>query len=349
MKKTLLTLAAFSFISFASAQDIITQNFNSLTVGNVGTDLTGAVAGQGGFFTRSNNGADPTTATNAGNDNFQIIAGDAAHGNVLQVTGSNGDKGTRFIYGENLVSFWDARADTDDIIEVDWSFYTGGATTSKNTMRAYIYNADKTKVLGGLSIEMNTKILTPVAWYDGSSGPNNYGFTVGGTPIVLSENTWYTFGMSFNNATGEVIFRSGTGEIDVAIDGAAMGENPFEFDIIAAAGGVAATPNAAAAVGLFDNLVIRTSSEDTLLGTADYVAEAAKLSVYPNPASDVVNIAGADINKVTFADVNGRTVKSLNVNSSQATIGVSDLSAGVYMMTIETADGASTTKKLLKK
>ncbi len=349
MKKTLLTLAAFSFVAFASAQGIITQNFNGLTVGNIGTDMTGVTAGQGGFFTQTSNGAAPTTGTNAGNDNFQIIAGDAAHGNVLQITGSNGNKGNRFMFGEELDTFWEAREATNDIIEVNWSFYSGAATTSKNTMRAYLYDTTGDQVLAGISVEMNTKILTPIAYYDGSGGLANYGFTIGGAPIVLAADTWYTFGMSFNNANGEVIFRSTDGILEATIDGAGTGSNPLEFNFISTAGGVAATPNTAATVGLFDNLVIRTSSEDTLLGVADNVAQTTAISVYPNPASDVVNIAGAEINKVTFADINGRTVKSLNVNSTQATISISDLSSGVYMMTVETADGATTTKKLLKK
>ena len=349
MKKTLLTLAAFSFVTFASAQATITQNFNDLTIGNVGTDMTGLTAGQGGFFTLTSNGAAPTTGTNAGNDNFQIIAGDAAHGNVLQITGSNGDKGNRFMFGEELDTFWDARPATNDIIEVDWNFYTGAATTSKNTMRAYLYDTTGLQVLAGISVEMNTKIVTPIAYYNGSGGVGNYGFTIGGAAIVLEADTWYTLGMSFNNATGEVLFRSADGILDAAIAGAATGSDPLEFNIIATAGGVAATPNTAATVGLYDNLVIRTSSTDTLLGVADNVAQTAAISVYPNPASDVVNIAGADMNKVSFADINGRTVKSLNVNANQATISISDLSTGVYMMTVETADGATTTKKLLKK
>ena len=351
MKKTLLTLAAFSFITFASAQATISQNFDGLTIGNIGTDLTGAVAGQGGLFTRSNNGATPTTGTNAGNNNFQVVAGGigSGAGNALQVTGSNGDKGNRFIYGENLNAFWSSRAATNNIIEVNWSFYTGPVTTSKNTMRGYLYNPDKTKVLAGVSVEMNTRILTPIAYYQGTDGLNNYGFTIGGAPIVLEANTWYTIGMSFNSTTGDIIFRTADGLVDATIGGAAAGENPFEFNIIATAGGVAATPNTVASNGLFDNLLIRTSSTDTLLGVADVVAQTASISVYPNPATDVVNIAGADISKVKFTDINGRTVKSLTVNSTETAINISDLSSGIYMMSLETTDGATTTKKLLKK
>lgn len=349
MKKTLLTLAAFSFVAFASAQSIITQNFDGLTIGNVGTDITGQTAGQGGFFTLSNNGVAPTTSTNAANENFQIVAGTATQGNVLQLTGPNGNLGARFMFSEGLETFWDARPDGEDIIEINWSFYSGEPTASKNNMRGVLYNADGTKVLGGLSFAMDTKVLSAISYYTNNGSSANYLFNLATGGLVLEPSTWYTFGFSFNNATGEVIVRTGDGEANGTIQGAAAGEAPFEFNIVATAGGVAATPNTVAAVGLYDNLVIGTSSEDTLLSVADNAAQASVVSVYPNPASDVVNIAGADISKVTFADINGRTVKSLNVNSTQATISISDLSTGVYMMTVETADGATTTKKLLKK
>ncbi len=348
MKKTLLTLAAFSFVAFASAQAPITQNYNSLTIGNVGTDFTGATAGQGGQFTLANNGVAPTTSTNAGNDNFQIIAGDAAHGNVLQITGPNGNKGSRYVFTEGLDEYWNTRTAGNDILEMEYSFYTGDETTSKNHMRAALYNDDSTKILAGINFAMDTKTLSALMYFTSQGTAANYivGLETGG--LILEASTWYTFGISYNSVTGDVTIKH-SDDYEVIVPGAAAGEIPTEFNFWGAAGGAAATPNTVATVGLFDNLVIRTSSTDTLLGLADNVAHTASISVYPNPASDVVNIAGADINKVTFADINGRTIKSLNVNSTQATISISDLSSGVYMMTVETADGATTTKKLLKK
>ncbi|WP_318641178.1 T9SS type A sorting domain-containing protein [Flavobacterium ardleyense] len=349
MKKTLLTLAAFSLVTLASAQAPISLDFNGLTIGNVGTDITGATPGQGGIFTLTNNGAPPTTSTNAGNDNFQIVAGDAAHGNVLQITGPNGDKGARFAFAGDLFDFWDGRTAGNNIVEVEWSFYTGAPTTSKNNFRGALYNDDGTKILGGLSFASDTKILSGLSYYNNAGTFANYLFTLETGGLVLEASTWYTFGFSFNYNTGEIIVRTGDGTVNGTIAGAAMGVDPMEFDIVASSGTNTAGPNASATTGLYDNLVIRTSSTDTLLGTADYLTEASKLSVYPNPASDVVNISGADVKSVSFADINGRTVKSVNVNSTQATISISDLSTGVYMMTVETADGASTTKKLLKK
>lgn len=349
MKKTLLSLAAFSFFAFASAQAPIIQDYNTLIIGNVGTDFTGATAGQGSQFTLATNGVAPTTSVNAGNDNFQIVAGDAVHGNVLQITGPDGNKGGHYIFTEGLEDYWDSRTAGNDILEMEYSFYTGDETTSKNHMRSVLYNSLGDKMLAGISFAMDTKILSALMYYTSSSGTSaNYlvNFVSGG--LVLEPSTWYTLGVSYNSITGQVTIKEGN-DYQVVIQGAAPNDIPGEFDFWAAPGGSTAAPNMSATVGLFDNLVLKTVSSSDPLGLSDNVAQKTAISVYPNPASDVVNIAGTDRAKVTFADINGRTVKSLTINANQASISISDLASGLYMMTIETADGASTTKKLLKK
>jgi hypothetical protein len=77
---------------------------------------------------------------------------------------------------------------------------------------------------------------------------------------------------------------------------------------------------------------------------------AANLSVYPNPTSSVVNISNtlnAVVNTVEIADLNGRVVKTLNVNNTEAQISISDLAAGVYMLKVSTDQGTAT-KKIVK-
>jgi len=75
------------------------------------------------------------------------------------------------------------------------------------------------------------------------------------------------------------------------------------------------------------------------------------VSVYPNPATDVINITNTEnvlVNGVTVTDLNGRTVKSAKfAGVADAQVNVSDLSAGVYMVTV-TSDKGSLTKKIVK-
>jgi hypothetical protein len=75
----------------------------------------------------------------------------------------------------------------------------------------------------------------------------------------------------------------------------------------------------------------------------------ANLSVYPNPANDVVNVTvDALVSNVAIVDLNGRTVKSVKFDGvAQASVNVSDLASGVYMMTIS-SDKGITTKKIVK-
>ncbi|MFP9113314.1 T9SS type A sorting domain-containing protein [Flavobacterium sp. RHBU_3] len=79
--------------------------------------------------------------------------------------------------------------------------------------------------------------------------------------------------------------------------------------------------------------------------------EVSKLTVYPNPATNVVNISNtgaALINGVNVTDINGRTVKALSFDGvANAQVNVSDLATGVYMMTIN-SDKGSVTKKVVK-
>lgn len=70
-------------------------------------------------------------------------------------------------------------------------------------------------------------------------------------------------------------------------------------------------------------------------------------SVYPNPASNVINLSSATttINAVQLTDINGRIVKSMNLsNVAEAQIDISDLNSGMYFLKIKSDLGEGTTK-----
>lgn len=75
------------------------------------------------------------------------------------------------------------------------------------------------------------------------------------------------------------------------------------------------------------------------------------ISVYPNPAKDILNISNSNqsfINAIEVTDINGRLVKSQkfsNVNDIQ--VNISDLSKGVYMLKAVSDKGA-VIKKIVK-
>ena len=74
----------------------------------------------------------------------------------------------------------------------------------------------------------------------------------------------------------------------------------------------------------------------------------AKLNIYPNPATDVVNISdGGTINEVTVTDIQGRKV--LEQSGKSQTVNVSSLKGGLYIINVKLNDGSTLIQKLIVK
>jgi len=71
------------------------------------------------------------------------------------------------------------------------------------------------------------------------------------------------------------------------------------------------------------------------------------INVYPNPASDVLNVA-SDINitSVTLVNLVGQVVYSDKVNGTDLQINVSNFVTGIYMLHLETVNGNVVTKRV---
>ena len=65
-----------------------------------------------------------------------------------------------------------------------------------------------------------------------------------------------------------------------------------------------------------------------------------KLTVYPNPATNVVTIAADDIEEVTILDMSGRKLLSCATNN----VDISTLTSGVYTIRVKTATGTAIQK-----
>ncbi len=148
-------------IQNVSAQILQTEDFDSLPIGAIGTDATGTIPTNNYYTLSTNYDLDPlaaTTGTNASAENFQIIDYGAGHGTVLQIEGTNGDKGRRNIWQDGLANQWAFRDAGNDIIRVEFDLFTGPTGgVSNNTKGMYIYDSTTTtsalKILGGVCIQ----------------------------------------------------------------------------------------------------------------------------------------------------------------------------------------------------
>ena len=77
-----------------------------------------------------------------------------------------------------------------------------------------------------------------------------------------------------------------------------------------------------------------------------------KITVYPNPANDVINISadGVRLNEIRIVDINGREVRTVDVgNQSQLSLQVNDLISGVYFIQLRAGSDVATKKIVIAK
>src|SRR5690606_42160405 len=107
-------------------------------------------------------------------------------------------------------------------------------------------------------------------------------------------------------------------------------------------------------VNKYDNIKITALNavppEVIALSVDDVLSE--KFNLYPNPATDVVNIINSDnmfVNQVAVYDVTGKQLSAPTFNNeSEIQLNVENLASGVYMLHLQTNEGTAV-KKLVKK
>src|SRR5690606_14967548 len=86
------------------------------------------------------------------------------------------------------------------------------------------------------------------------------------------------------------------------------------------------------------------------LSTNEQLAE--KFNMYPNPATNVVNITNSEnmlVNQVTVYDIAGKQLSTQSFNNqTEIQLNVEHLASGTYMLHLQTAQGTAV-KKLVKK
>lgn len=93
--------------------------------------------------------------------------------------------------------------------------------------------------------------------------------------------------------------------------------------------------------------VFRMKIDDITVAAGTGIQEVANNStvIYPNPANNVINVnSTSNINSVEVYTIAGQKVANYTANGTQAAISVSNLSNGMYLMKINTENGASVKK-----
>ena len=86
----------------------------------------------------------------------------------------------------------------------------------------------------------------------------------------------------------------------------------------------------------------------TGMGLSETVSDS-QISVYPNPAKDQVSVhSKVLVNRVSIIDLNGKIIYSVNPNSENVQLSLSDLSKGVYIVRIDTVQDTDIQKLVIR-
>lgn len=316
------------------SQVLMTENFNSYSIGNIASDLTGATAGTSGYYIQSGNTSAPLS-------DFQFK--NESGNNILSIQGASDAVATndRYVWKDGLNAAWATRTSGNNVITVDVKIFTGNGTTSKNSQSVYVYNADFSKVLVGFVFVPETRVLSGVAYYNNAGTLDDYAFNLVTGGLVLNANQWVNLSMSFNKTTGAVRWYAPGMAAPGGVTGASIGIDPAELDFVVLPG----TSNALSYEAKFDDVVVNAVATSNLSSQDFNTLSVSNFVAYPNPTSDFINLSILESNAVksiSLYDINGREVKSFSqfVDS----IDVSDLTSGIFMLTVETENGKSTQK-----
>lgn len=358
MKRLLLTGAMLMALSFsAKAQSLYSENFDDLTVGDVGTDLTGETPGQGDIFTFVNAGGE--------NSDFQIIA-DGYSDKGFSVSAGDVPSGTtqatdnaRWSWANAVGAAWQSREEGNDFFTAEYYFNSAVVEGSTSLHRAVLLAATTGRVMGGFQYDAATSELTGVIYFSQNNQAGTYTISFAeGDGLIIPQNEWIRLGFAVSPATGQVLWSSP----DILVEDQETGDQvpfvgsftssfaansvPAEFDFVSLPG----PDNQAVSTAKYDGVSLLATNADLdgwLLNTTPVVAQQNQVSVFPNPSNGVINIANVEgLKNASIADINGRTVKTVNFAGTNQ-INISDLANGVYMMTIN-SDKGSVTKKIVK-
>lgn len=333
MKKIYLLSAIALSTTFLSAQVIESDNYNSYTLGDVGSNFAFGAPGQGGMYLSGGSAPD-----------YQIVNIDATHDKSFQLTGgatataASNRQAVKLGFG----TAWAARTTGNDILRVTFDFYTG---TSTGTNLPGVNVTNSTTGLVGLKYNTATKLFQGMANLTVSGTPAFYNIT-GISAVTYPANTWVKVGFTYDKVNGVITYTIDGVTTTLAIAGATVTKNldGSQFNVLSNYN----TGNTATTTSAVDNYVADAVNAATLgVVTVGQIEKTANVTVYPNPTADYINIKSTSrVISVNVIDVSGKSVASKKSADNQ--IDVRNLTKGTYIINVETENGTET-KKFIKK
>ncbi len=331
MKKLFTSILCLFFLGSGTtlkAQALFEEDFNNYPAGHLINNYTSTTPQQGGWYS----GITPPVLGSA------MVTPEAGKGNVLIIT-SNGVStvgGLTFSQDYGIIDvLWNNRTVGNNILKFEYEFY-----------------GTDNFVVGGSVLSQGPSLINIAFQSTQKRIVANYWNSISNKNIILKNyntdpypfNNWIKVEMFIDYNTKNVYFYIPTLNLQKADT---FAHNRMPENVYFSAGSL----NSSSVVKL-DN--IKISALQTLpsyiLSTNEKLA--AKFNLYPNPATNVINITNSEnmvVQQVTIYDVVGKQLNTQNFNEeTQIHLSVENLASGTYMLHLRTNEGIAV-KKLVKK
>ncbi|WKW46844.1 T9SS type A sorting domain-containing protein [Myroides sp. JBRI-B21084] len=347
MKKYLFILTIMLCFNTAYSQVLYSENFDNFNWGYLGTDPTGKIPGQGGWLIKSN-----ATQSNT----FFTIVNEPNRGKVLDITAMSHAEGLYAIKTgiDQLIS---NRTPGNDVIKFEIDYFTGPKQPNPQS-KSWIKLLRVGEIEGGA---INPVYLCASITYK-DSGIHTIGAAgMDGKNVLLPFNTWikiityldYTnrkayFEIPSLNIVHGSDFLTNVTSTNLIQDykPATISLNTYFFE----------TPDQPKVItrNKYDNIQITALKEvpPNVIALSTNEQLATKFNLYPNPATNVVNITNAEnmqVNQITVYTLAGKQVSTQAYNNpTEIQLNVEHLASGTYLLYLQTAQGTAV-KQFIKK
>lgn len=346
-KNTFLAFVMFLVFNNSNAQVLYEETFNSYNIGNLGTDITGTIPGQGSWLTKDVN--PPAGKSTVKNENFRI-AYEKGRGNYLLIESSElkeTEEPQQLVREtfKDISNIWQYRDVQNNILKLEWEFS---------------YFLDKNTYSDGIFIEFtnipikNQKIQHHGIRIGGSNSDEVIEAYQGhGTPLIpaliANQKTWQKIiiYVDYNNYNVYFEFPSKNYAVKSTRQMSLL-DNPMNLRMLRFY--LISTDNYKKKFLYVDNIVISAVNSLPKLNILNINSD--KFNLYPNPAATIVNITNTlnmFINEVEIYDLAGKLVNTQNFNNeAEIQLNVQALTNGTYLLHLKTNEGMAV-KKLIKK
>jgi len=327
-KITFLTSIAFLLLNSVEAQVLYDEDFDNFQLGNLSNDPTGVISGQGGWYVDL-----PTNDVN-----IQVI-NETSRGKVIGFgwTNSKPNVNSAKISLKDLYPLWETRIKSNDIFKIEYEMFIENinAPASYLSFNVGTIATDQKYICQLFSTKLNNKLN--IGWggaYIGETTAYNYSWIKIEIFHDFKNLKTYYHIPSLNYLSIEGYNINPSTRVD-------------NIYMILYLNNIAHS-NALVKIDNFKLSAISTLPK--FLDVNEYMSE--KFNLYPNPATNIVNITNSEnlsVKQVSIYDVAGKLVNTQHFNSeAEIQLNVETLTSGTYILHLNTNEGVAV-KKLIKK